>query len=314
MLAGAAAVEAVSYESRVAQEIENYRRHFSGRLSQDVPSAWHRVEQQFARTMERATGHPDLYAYVAAHVAGRSSVDVLGLGSGACGNELDGIAPLLKNRGVRMRLTGLDINEEILAQAKAEAEKRDVPFTALVQDANALLLEESSFDVIVAYAALHHFVDLDRVAAQIHRALRPDGVFVTVDVPTPNGFRMRPETRAVVRNLWAALPPQFKVDHTRYAEPRFAEEYEDLDLSRTSFECINSEAILPALRARLEEVAFVPAHSLARRFFDTKFGPNFDLSRPLDESIVSFILELDRYYLETGKLEPETFFGAYVRK
>jgi SAM-dependent methyltransferase len=313
-LKSAVADDRESYRRRIEQEIANYQRLFRGRLSQEVPSVWYLAEQQFADAIERKTGYRNLYQHVAAHVDGRSTVDLLGLGSGACGNELDGIAPLLRNQGTSLQLTCVDINAEILGQAGREAAARDVAFTPIVQDINELSLEPASFDVIVAYAALHHFVNLDRIAEQVNRALKPEGIFVTVDIPAPNGFRMRPATRSAVHRLWTVLPPQFKVDHTRYAEPRYATEYPDLDLSGSSFECINSEAILPALREHLAEDVFVPAHSIARRLLDTKFGPNYDPGRRLDAATIAFILELDRYYLDSGELEPETFFGSYRKK
>ena len=52
---------------------------------------------------------------------------------------------------------------------------------------------------------------------------------------------------------------------------------------------------------------------IARRFFDTKFGPNYDLREPLDLAIFNFIMQFDRYYLAAEILEPETFFGAYEK-
>ena len=307
-------LERLEYRRRLTQEIENYKKLFAGRMSQDVPPVWLSAEKQFADAIERKTGKRNLYAYVADRLTGRPSARVLGLGSGACGNELNGIAPLLKNQSCSMHLTCVDVNSDILAQAGIEAAARGVDFTAVVQDINDLILEPGSFDVVVAYASLHHFQELSHILKEVNRALTTDGLFVTVDIPTANGYRLWPETREIIERLWAVLPPQFKIDHTRFAEPAYAEVFEDPDLSLDSFECINSEAILPALRSELEEIDFVPAHCIVRRFLDTRFGPNFDLERPLDRAIVTLLLELDAYYLDTGRLKPETFFGAYVKK
>jgi len=125
---------------------------------------------------------------------------------------------------------------------------------------------------------------------------------------------MWPETRAIVDSLWAALPTRFKFDHTESTNPTYAAGFPDRDYSVNSMECINSEDILPALERHLRELHFVPGFSIARRFFDTKFGPNYDLEQPLDRSIFEFIMQLDEYYLEQHLLRPETFFGAYTRK
>ena len=301
-----------TYAEKMANEVRNYERLFAGRMHQDTPPVWDAVEECFADRLERQTGARNLYQYVARHLEGRPNASILGLGSGACGNELDGIAPLLKSQGCELSLTCVDINPAILDQAGTEAEQRGVRFEGLVMDINQIKLPERQYDIIVAYASLHHFLELDHIAEQCNRALRPEGLLVTVDIPTRNGYRMWPETETIVNSLLASFPKAYRVDHTRAAEPVEVTVLENVDHSQNSFECINSEAILPALRKRMKEVDYVPAFSLARRFFDTKFGPNYDLSRPLDRSMFQFVMELDEHYLDTEVLKPETFFGAYA--
>lgn len=302
------------YHRRLQNEIAHYEKIYAGRMSQEVPEVWYKVEQHFADAIEHVTGVRNLYQYVARHVAGRRSVRVLGVGSGACGNELDGIAPLLAGQGCQMQLTCIDINDNVLNQARIEAEKRFVTFHARAQDVNTLALEPEGFDVVVAYASLHHFVELDHIAREIARGLTPDGIFVTVDIPTRNGYLMWDETFEIVGRLWQVLPPKFKIAHTGFNQPTHVPTYENIDYSKESFECINSEAILPSLRRQMTELDYVPALSIARRFFDTKFGPNYDLERPLDRRIFEFIMALDNDYIEKEILRPETFFGAYRRK
>lgn len=303
-----------NYDRRMQEEIEHYQKVHGGRMCQDVPEVWHRVERHFADRMEKITGVRNLYEYVGRYHKNKKKVSVLGLGSGPCGNELDGIAPILTQNGCEMELVCIDINEAVLRQAEREAAKRDIPFTAIIGDANRLSLEANTFDVIVAYAALHHFVELDHITKEINKALTNDGVFVTVDIPTRNGYRMWDETYEVVNHIWKVLPPRFKIDHTGYAEPKYVETYENVDYSSSSFECINSEAIVPSLRRNLNEISFVPALSMARRLFDTKFGPNYNLDLPLDKSIFDVVIALDSHYIDSDILKPETFFGAYVKK
>lgn len=303
-----------TYEQRLRQEVLHYEKVFKGRMAQEVPPVWMKVEEHFANQIEAATGVRNLYEFVARHVRGRTSIDLLGLGSGACGNELDGIAPILRRDNCELTLACVDVNETVLAQADKEAAQRGVHFRSLVQDINRMTLGENQYDVIVAYASLHHFLDLDHVAREVNRALRPDGIFVTVDIPTRNGYLMWDQTLEAVNALWRILPPKYKIDHTGFAEPTFVAKYVNIDYSANSFECINSEAILPAFRRHMREVVFVPALSIARRFFDTKFGPNYDLREPLDLAIFQMVMELDRYYLAAGILRPETFFGAYEKK
>jgi len=303
-----------TYSARMETEIEHYKEIFKDGLFQKVPPIWNEVEHLFSKQIKMATGVSGLPEYVARHTAKRKRVKLLSLGSGSCGVELDLIGPLLKKQGTELNLVAVDINQQILDQAKLEANKRNIKFSGLVQDINKLSLQPNSYDVIMAFAALHHFDNLNLVTKEINRALKPNGIFVTVDIPTRNGYLLWPETKAVVDQLWQILPPKFKFDHTAHAEITYMEKFPDVDYAKNSFECSNSEAILPALKKNLLEEVFVPGMTLSRRFFDTKFGPNFDLSQSLDKAIFDFISELDQYYLENNLLKPETFFGVYIKK
>lgn len=304
------------YDSKMKTEISLYEKIFDNNLTQAVPPVWNEVEKCFADTLESAIGVRNLYQYVERHVLStrQKNIKILGLGSGACGNELDGIIPLLQKHSISVDLYCVDINQHALDLALSEANKRGVRFTPIISDINTISFESNSYDIIVAYASLHHFIELGRLAQQISKALTKNGVFVTVDIPTKNGYLMWPETYNIVCDLWGVIPPQFKIDHTGFSHPKYVEKYPNIDYSTNSFECINSEAILPALKKHLNCLSYVPAMSLTRRFFDTKFGPNYDLRNPLDKSTFAFITQLDCYYVSKNILKPETFFGAYQKK
>ncbi|PYS67056.1 MAG: hypothetical protein DMF73_20225 [Acidobacteria bacterium] len=107
------------------------------------------------------------------------------------------------------------------------------------------------------------------------------------------------------------LPEKFRLNHTAYAEPRIDEQIWEADTSEHGMECIRSEEILPTLAQMFTVECFVPFFSLSRRFFDTMYGPNYDLNVALDKALLNWIWELDVYYLSTEQLRPETFFGIY---
>jgi hypothetical protein len=53
---------------------------------------------------------------------------------------------------------------------------------------------------------------------------------------------------------------------------------------------------------------------IARRFLDAQLGPNYDLSQPLGAAILESVMQLDQYYVASGLLKPESFFGAYRKR
>ena len=303
-----------SYADRVANEIKHYKHIFKHGLFQEVPPIWNEVERTFGDEIERVTGVRGLPEYVAKKMAGRKRVKVLSLGSGACGVELLALAPRLAEQGCIIELISVDINAGILKQAEEEAKKRNVHFAGIAQDINQLKLPKNSYDVVMAFAALHHFEKIDHVAREINKSLKPNGIFVTVDIPSRNGYLLWDETKAVIDRLWKIIPARYKWDHTVSKIPIYMSTFPNVDYSINSFECSNSEAIIPALRKHMRESVFVPAFAMVRRFFDTKFGPNYDFRRAWDRDFFEFVTTIDQSLVNSGALKPETFFGVYTKK
>lgn len=300
------------YEEHVQGELEHYEHIFregEGRqtLLQPVPPSWHEVERRSQDVIRAKTGN-DLTGHLVSLLNRRRGVRMLSLGCGPGGVEL-GVAPHAPDA----EIVGLDISPGLLQLGRERATAEGLRVTFEQADLNTLKLSAADFDVVFCHAALHHVLELEHVVKQIHRTLRKNGVLITVDIVTRSGYRMWPENAEIVRAQWRVLPPMYRVNHTGYAEPKVDDDIWEVDTSLDSMECIRSEDILPTLERTLVCEQFVPYLALSRRFFDTMYGPNYDLERPLDRAIFDWIWELDRYHIERGSLRPETFFGIYRR-
>ena len=106
-----------------------------------------------------------------------SGVDVadIGCGSGHAVNVMARAFPA-------SRFTGIDFSDEGLAVGRAEADRLGLQnATFLARDVAALDITEA-FDVITAFDAIHDQAQPAEVLANIHRALRPGGVLLMVDI------------------------------------------------------------------------------------------------------------------------------------
>lgn len=306
----------LDYARRLHEERKHFRRVLGDDSNQGlvaVPAVWQEVEGLIAAKIAAATGSKDGVSVVVGELDSRSGPRMLSLGAGSCALELDWILPALRDPS-RCRLECVDLDDELMAVAAQKADRQGFHFTGAVQDANRLSLEHEAYDVILCWASLHHFTDLDHIAAEINRALKPDGVFITMDLCSRNGFLLWPETEEVVDRFWTLLPEPYRVAHTLGAKPEVCQHYPNVDCARSGFECIRSESILPALERNLCRRHLIFAHSLMRRFFDTMFGPNFDLSRDFDRCFFQVVRDYDEMALAAGLLRPETFFAIYEKR
>lgn len=305
-----------TYEERIKEEIEHYAIEFqSGKslrtLTQSVPSSWGLIEQKNAELTKRSNQGRSFPEEIIAHIKALGGGSILSIGSGPGGVELS-IASQLADTDYGVQC--LDLNPKLIELGSGRARQEGLRVDFAIQDINDIALKPEQFDVIMCHASLHHLLNLEHVFYEINRALKFNGELVIVDIVTRNGYLMWNETFEVVRGLWCVLPRRLRYNHTSYSTRQLDEEYENRDYGSGSMECIRSEAIIPLLDEYLERKVLVPSMSISRRFFDTMYGPNYDLSKALDRSIVEFIWELDVHYINTGTLKPETVFGVYTKK
>ncbi len=244
-----------------------------------------------------------VWEFVAKAVNERPGCRLLSLGSGPGGTEIN----LARNFTVPYRFHCMDINAELLAKGEARCRELGLPFQFTAQDINKLSLLPHSYDIVFSHAALHHFIALEHIFAQVKQALKPDGLFILYEAIPRNGMLMWPETNEVVQEIWRTLPDRLKYDHS-FAKPRFSPERPDRDLSVDGFECIRSQDIYPLLKKMFHAEIEIPGFTLMRRFVDSDFGPNYDMSNPEDAALVERLWELDERYLVSGKLKPDGIF------
>jgi len=106
-----------------------------------------------------------------------AGIDVLDVGCG------EGVAiRMMAHRFPRSRFVGVDIGADAIGTAVAEAEAaRLTNARFLVQDA-ATFSAPAAYDFITAFDAIHDQAAPRRVLRAIREALRPDGIFLMVDI------------------------------------------------------------------------------------------------------------------------------------
>jgi len=307
--------ENTTYQERVRSEIQHYAAEYQDEesrrtLTQKVPPSWFFIEDKAQNLIRQANEGRNFVEEVVAHMQAHPGGRALSIGSGPGGVELE-IARRLGD--TEYEIICLDISPQLveLGRERANSEELNVKFE--VQDCNELALETDQYDVIMCHASLHHLINLEHVLYEMNCALKNSGEIVINDVVTRNGYRMWDETHAVVRVLWSLLPDKFKYNHTGYSNVRLDEDYENRDYTGFTMECVRSQDIPLLLKEYFTCRVYVPYYSICRRFFDTMYGPNYDLSQELDRSILEFIWQLDVHFTSHGILKPETMFGVYTK-
>ena len=92
------------------------------------------------------------------------------------------LAPQVKH------VTGIDVTSEMLKEARKLASTEGYPNVSFeLGDALAIKFADSSFDIVTARRATHHFQDVPRFLREAHRVLGPGGRLGVVDMSPPEG-------------------------------------------------------------------------------------------------------------------------------
>jgi ubiquinone/menaquinone biosynthesis C-methylase UbiE len=107
-----------------------------------------------------------------------------------------------------VRVTGVELSEEMLARARRRAEDLALPVALHVGDAQKLQFPDASFDTVLITFALCTIPDERRALTEAFRVLRPGGRLVAVE-------HVRSPVRAVraVERVLEPLAVRFAADH-----------------------------------------------------------------------------------------------------
>lgn len=157
--------------------------------------------------------------------------------------------------GATRYVEGVDISEERIAVAESTRVKMGIDGQFVVADGNARELPPNTYDLIFSSHSFHHFLNLEHVMEQVHRALTPKGLFILDEYVGPTQFQWTDEQIDVVRSLAALVPERlrrFRWGTTKVWEGRPS----PADVVAASpFEAIRSEEIYPLFKKHFSVVS-----------------------------------------------------------
>jgi ubiquinone/menaquinone biosynthesis C-methylase UbiE len=101
----------------------------------------------------------------------------VGTGSGRLAIQLAGA------KGTDFDITALDISKSMLQAARINAKKAGVEdkIKFVLASASSLPFADASFDLVVSYASLHHWLQPEQVINEIQRVVKPGGTVIIRD-------------------------------------------------------------------------------------------------------------------------------------
>jgi SAM-dependent methyltransferase len=293
------------YDARLASELDIYRECTD---VHDLPAIFHYWSNRYVRPKLEAHGFRDpagLFLLALAKQCAQcrnGHLRFLSVGSGNCDFEVQLAVDLRAQGFTAFTLECLDLNQAMLQRgaihARAEGVFENLEF--IEADFNRWS-GTHEYDAVMANQSLHHVMELEWLFDEIHRCLRPQGIFVVSDMVGRNGHLRWPEALNIVREFWNELPPAYRCNSRT---GRYEAFFQDVDCSTESFEGIRAQDIIPLLSARFHFQLFVGFGNIINPFVDRSFGPNFDASSAWDREFIDRVHLRDEQEFAAGTLQP----------
>jgi demethylmenaquinone methyltransferase / 2-methoxy-6-polyprenyl-1,4-benzoquinol methylase len=125
---------------------------------------------------------------------------------------------LAKNTSAK-RIVGLDISEGMLAvgRKKIAAKNLSDKIEMVQADSEALPFDDNTFDAITVAFGVRNFENLEKGLAEIHRVLKPGGIFVVLETSVPTKFPFRQGYYFHTKVLLPIIGKLFSQDKVAYS-------------------------------------------------------------------------------------------------
>ena len=237
---------------------------------------------------------------------------IISLGAGECVHEISLIKKLLEMGETDFVIEGLELSPLRSERAQANARKEGVQqFLEINESDLNRWVPSRRYSTVIAKDTLHHVVELEHLFDSIHEALEDEGIFVTTDMIGRNGHMRWPEALEIIQEIWKFIPDHYKTNHQL---KRVEHEYVNWDCSKTGFEGIRAQDILPLLVEKFSFNAFLGFGNLPDIFIGRGFGHNLSVDDPHDTGFIDFLEQLNRLLIDLGYLKPTMMYGSMTRR
>ena len=237
---------------------------------------------------------------------------IASLGAGECEYDILLIKKLLEMGETDFVVEAIELSPLRFDRARASALAEGVEQYLLLNQGDLnTWVANGKYSVVIAKDTLHHVLELEHLFDAIHEGLEEDGVFLTTDMIGRNGHMRWPEALEIIQAIWKFIPDHYKINHQL---KRVEKEYDNWDCSKTGFEGIRAQDILPLLVEKFAFRGFLGFGNLPDIFIERGFGHNLKVDNPHDTGFIDFLEDLNTLLIDVGYLKPTMIYGAMMRR
>ena len=173
---------------------------------------------------------------------------------------------------------------------------------------------EDYYDVVLFYAALHHFKDIELIAERVSKSLRNDGFLILYEYVGKNRLQFEKEKIKEMNRLLRLVPVKFRKRYlTKFSKNKiYAPGLLRMIISDPS-EAIESETIIPVIHREFKVLEEKGTGGDLLMMVLKDIAHNFMTGTPETKEILKRLFEEEDNYLMNLEI-PDFIFGVYRKK
>lgn len=200
---------------------------------------------------------------------------------------------------------GLDVAHGAVKSAQDLADAEGMPLKYVRADLNKPLpaTVTGSFDLVYAFASLHHIDNLEVLFRGIRDRLTPDGLFTFVEYCGPSRFQHRDKVLKICNAVLSVLPPELKGEFAKVVRPT-SDVFDGHDPS----EAIRSAEIMDMTNLYFDVVVEKDLGFTLTQPLVNPIVRHFDAANPLHDTILRLIFLMEELLMENSVIESDVKF------
>ena len=205
-------------------------------------------------------------------------------------------------QGICTSFHAIDVAEDALEVARRVAAQENLNITYEQGDLNTIKLQPESYDLVIANNCLHHVLQLEHLATEIHQALTSNGALWIHDYVGETQFQYSDKRLEIANAVLKLLPEKLRTN--RVTEMVISHVNRPIPGQMPSpFEAIRSADIMPVFLERFEVLEKHQNGGIMRLVIP--LGAKSDYLKNEDtKSMFELLYYLDDLLIQEGILEP----------
>lgn len=204
--------------------------------------------------------------------------------------------------GICTSFHGVDLAEDAIEEARSIARQEGLDITYSVADLNSIRLEPDSYDLVITQNCLHHVLQLEHLADEIHRTLKPGGLLWIQDYVGETQLQFSDRRLEIANAVLGLLPEKLRTKRgTGVVRQAVERPVPGKDIS--PFEAIRSADIMPVFLERFEIVEKRESGGIIRLLLPVGTKTNYTENEDT-RAIYELLYYLDQTLVREGILEP----------